>query len=120
MLVASCHCGAVRLEVARKPRRLTDCNCSICRRYGALWAYYSRKSARLACPEDAIQTYVWGDGRLEFCRCRICGCVTHHERVRKTPDNTVGVNARMMDPEAIADVKIRKLDGASTWKYLDD
>jgi len=120
MLVASCHCGAVRLEVARKPRRLTDCNCSICRRYGALWAYYSRKSVRLACPEDAIQTYVWGDGRLEFCRCRNCGCATHHERVRKTPDSTVGVNARMMDPEAIADIKIRKLDGALTWKYLDD
>jgi hypothetical protein len=37
MLYASCHCGAVLLEIARKPRQLTECNCSICRRYGGLW-----------------------------------------------------------------------------------
>ena len=40
MLTATCHCGAVRVDVPRKPRRLTSCNCSICRRYGTLWAYY--------------------------------------------------------------------------------
>ena len=27
MLTATCYCGAVRVEVPRKPRRLTDCNC---------------------------------------------------------------------------------------------
>jgi len=40
-LSGSCHCGAVVVNVARRPRQLTDCNCSICRRYGTLWAYYS-------------------------------------------------------------------------------
>jgi hypothetical protein len=40
MLTATCHSGAVRLEIPRKPRQLTSCNCSICRRYGTLWAYY--------------------------------------------------------------------------------
>lgn len=120
MLIASCHCGAVRLEVARKPRQLTDCNCSICRRYGALWAYYSRKSVRLAYPPEAAVAYVWGDGTLEFYHCRTCGCAMHHERVRKTSNSTVGVNARMMESDAIASVRIRKLDGALTWKYLDD
>ena len=39
MLIATCHCGAVRLQIPRKPRTLTDCNCSICRRYGTRWAY---------------------------------------------------------------------------------
>lgn len=120
MLIASCHCGAVRLEVARKPRQLTDCNCSICRRYGALWAYYSRTTVRLACPQQALVAYIWGDRTLEFYHCGTCGCVTHHERVRKTSNSTVAVNARMMEPEAIASVRIRKLDGALTWKYLDD
>ena len=38
MIEASCHCGAVRLEIAQRPERLTSCNCSICRRLGALWA----------------------------------------------------------------------------------
>lgn len=120
MLFASCHCGAVRLEMARKPRQLTDCNCSICRRYGTLWAYYSRKTVRVVRGTDAMSAYVWGDGTLEFYHCNTCGCVTHHERVKKASDSTVAVNARTMEPDAIASLRIRKLDGASTWKYLDE
>jgi hypothetical protein len=40
MIEASCHCGAVKLEIQSAPNGVTDCNCSICRRYGVLWAYY--------------------------------------------------------------------------------
>jgi hypothetical protein len=120
MLTASCHCGAVRLEIARKPRQLTDCNCSICRRYGALWAYYTRKSVRVICAPDAVSAYVWGNKTLEFYRCTICGCVTHHERVKRRLDSTIAVNARAMEPEVIASIRIRKLDGTSTWKFLDE
>jgi hypothetical protein len=119
MLAASCHCGAVRLELARAPRTLTNCNCSICRRYGALWAYYRARSVRVISAPDALSSYCWGGRTLEFYRCSICGCVTHHERVRKHPDSTVGVNARNVDPAALASVRVRRLDGASTWKYLD-
>jgi hypothetical protein len=31
----------------------------------------------------------------------------------------MGVNARNFAPRAVASVRIRLLDGASTWKYLD-
>jgi hypothetical protein len=31
----------------------------------------------------------------------------------------MGVNTRNLEPEAIARVRIRRLDGASTWKFLD-
>ena len=47
MLTASCHCGAVQVCVPRKPRSLTNCNCSICRRYGVLWAYYKDSEVQL-------------------------------------------------------------------------
>jgi hypothetical protein len=120
MLTASCHCGAVVLEIARKPRKLTECNCSICRRYGALWAYYSRETARVVRGQDSLAAYMWGGRFLEFYRCAICGCVTHHERTKKSNDSTVGVNARNMDPEVVAEIKIGILDGASTWKVLHE
>ena len=42
MIEASCHCGAVRLEIDSPPDEVTDCHCSICRRYGALWACLER------------------------------------------------------------------------------
>ena len=58
MIEASCHCGAVTLEVAAAPEILTSCRCSLCRRYGALWAYYSPKQVRIAGPTEF---YMWGD-----------------------------------------------------------
>lgn len=121
MLTASCHCGAVRLEIASRPRSLTDCNCSICRRYAALWAYCTRKSVQILTASPASrQIYMWGDKTLEFHRCASCGCIMYHERAVKAGDETrLGINTRMLPPEVIAGIRIRRLDGAATWKYLD-
>jgi hypothetical protein len=119
MLTASCHCGAIRIQVPRKPRTLTDCNCSICRRYGTLWAYYKATAVRIIHARGATSSYSWGDRMLKFVRCGTCGCVTHWEPITKRRDSRVGVNARNFEPEAIASARIRKLDGAVTWKYLD-
>lgn len=116
MTEASCHCGAVRIEVARAPETVTDCNCSICRRYGTLCAYYSPKEVRVA---GATDTYQWGDKSLYFHRCKVCGCVTHWVAVDKTLDR-MGVNARLMEPAVLAAARIRHFDGAVTWKYSDD
>ena len=120
MLFASCHCGAVQIEVARKPRSLTECTCSICRRYGAQWAYCSRKTAIVNCAPDAISAYIWGDKSLEFYHCNTCGCLTHYESTEKSDDSRIAVNARMMSSADIADVKVRTFDGAVTWKYFND
>lgn len=62
MIESSCHCGAVHLRVeADPPEAVTDCNCSICRRYGVLWAYYSPRQVRIDPPQGATETYIWGD-----------------------------------------------------------
>lgn len=114
---ASCHCGAVRLEITTAPEALTECNCSICRRYGALWAYYSPKQVRLVVPAGATDSYSWGDRTIDFHRCKTCGCVTHW--AAKDPQlDRMGVNARLMDPEVLRPLRIRKLDGAVTGKYF--
>jgi hypothetical protein len=119
MLVATCHCGAVRVEVPRRPRTLTDCNCSICRRYGALWAYYEMRQVRITHPPRATSGYSWGDRMLRFVRCRRCGCVTHWEPLQRGGSGRMGVNARNFDPDVVNSTRIRHLDGASTWKFLD-
>ena len=56
MLTGACHCGAVRVTIPRKPRAVTDCNCSICRRYGVLWAYYKLPSVRLEAKRGATES----------------------------------------------------------------
>ena len=39
MIEGACHCGAVRWQFDGMPDGATACNCTVCRRYGALWAY---------------------------------------------------------------------------------
>jgi hypothetical protein len=48
-----------------------------------------------------------------------CGCVTHYKYRKQSDWNTVGVNAVNFDPTVIAAARIRRLDGAKTWKLLD-
>jgi len=118
---ASCHCGSIVLEMQRKPKLLTQCNCSICRRYGALWAYFQRKSFRTTSAGAVAKAYSWGQQRFEFFHCSRCGCVTHYERRDRRTDGTDmgAVNFRNIDePALIADLPIRLLDGASSWKVI--
>jgi hypothetical protein len=116
---ASCHCGKVRIEVGALPATVTDCNCSICRRYGALWGYYRRDQVRLMADPDALSAYVWGDRTIEFWHCRNCGCMTHYQSVEKKPDSRFVINARMLPLATLQSLKVRRLDGADSWEYLD-
>jgi len=119
-LLATCHCGAVRLEADMWPAAVTSCNCSICRRYGALWAYYTRASARLASAASALSVYTWGDKLIEFCHCGACGCVTHWESIDKQPSSRLAINARLLAPDVLATIPVRTFDGAASWRYLDE
>lgn len=115
---AKCHCGAVQFEIASAPETVTECNCSICRRYGVLWAYYSPRLVQIT-REMLTDTYAWDDRSIEFHRCRICGCVTHWSAVDQAVDR-MGVNARLFDLDLLAVTRVRKLDGAVTERYLDE
>ena len=119
MITASCHCGAVQIEVDALPKTLTQCTCSICHRYGALWAYRTRRTARVVAGQDNETAYVWNDKVIEFYHCNICGCMTRYEDVEKETGSRIAVNARMMPAEEIAGIRVRTFDGARTWKYLD-
>jgi hypothetical protein len=116
---ASCHCGLVTLAVPAAPDTVTECNCSICRRYGVLWAYYPLAQVQGALSEETTDTYLWDDRSIAFHRCRKCGCVTHWTPVIRS-DDRMGVNARLFSPEVLSAARVRRLDGANTEEYLDD
>ena len=117
MIEASCHCGAVRIEVAVPPAQLTSCNCSLCRRLGVLWAYYRPAQVRIAQGAGTTVPYVQGDRTLAMHHCPTCGCVTHWESL--TCADRRAVNARLMQERDIEGVRVRGFDGAATWTYLD-
>ena len=117
--VARCHCGSVEIYVRQLPRTLTSCNCSICRRYGALWAYYKPSSVRIKAPKGALAAYSWNRRIRNYHRCTKCGCITHYSHRRKSAWTPIAVNANNFEPSLIAGARIRHLDGAATWKMLD-
>ncbi len=116
MIESSCHCGAVRFEIDQPPEMLTECNCSLCRRIGGLWAYYHPDQVRVT---GETVAYVQGDRTLETHHCPSCGCTTHWQAL-DAKSTRMGVNARLMAPEVLVGVTVRKLDGAGTWEVLGE
>lgn len=115
----TCHCGNVQITTAAPPESLTQCNCSICNRYGALWGNYLPQQVEITSPQ-ALVAYRRAEANIEFLHCANCGCVTHYRTTDKVLDNpTVGINFRMSAAAAIAEIQIRRFDGANSWTFLD-
>ncbi len=107
-LTATCHCKAVRITFPPPDKHLNECQCSICRRYGALWAYYKRDEVQIE--GQITETYIWGDKHIEFHRCQKCGCMTHWAPTENTKQK-LGVNCRMLEREHLEKLEIRKSEG---------
>jgi len=117
MIKGSCHCGAIQWQFEGQPETATACNCTVCRRYGVLWIYdYEGEGVKVS---GKTQCYIRGSA-IEFHFCPVCGCVTHWrgQRVREDGRRRSAVNVRLADPEAVASIPIRHLDGLDTWKEL--
>ena len=119
MIEASCHCGAVRIELEAPPAQLTSCNCSLCRRLGTLWAYYCPDQVRITKGAGTTVPYVQGDRTLAVHHCATCGCITHWQSTDKGNPDRMAVNARLIEERDVEGVRVRRFDGAETWTYLD-
>ena len=119
MLTGACHCGAVRWTLQASPQSVTACNCTICRRYGALWAYGIMDVDIVTTGQTGI--YRRSDsGDIDFHFCAACGCLTHY--VGSTGDQdgrrVAAVNVRMADLAEIETLPIRHFDGDDTFEAL--
>ncbi|MCL9782215.1 aldehyde-activating protein [Vibrio sp. S4M6] len=107
-----CHCGSVSLELSSSPEEVGECNCSICRRYAALWAYFSPEQVQIVIKEQTV-FYSWGDKEVKFHRCNSCGCLTHYVTTEKCSEDILAVNMRMAESEVLSSIAVRKINGAS-------
>jgi hypothetical protein len=84
---ASCHCGNVLLELSLpsgivEPRR---CNCSMCRRKGAIVAFVDLAGIHLVKGQDHLRIYQFNSKTAKHYFCCNCGIHTHHQR-RSNPN----------------------------------
>ncbi|UWQ14946.1 GFA family protein [Aliiroseovarius sp. M344] len=114
----ACHCGAVTFEVS-PPEFAVSCNCSMCRRYAALWAHCPPNEGAVLTGHDHLDAYSWADHMIDFQSCKTCGCVTHWSSAENTDQKRIAVNLRMASLEVINSLHIRHFDGADTWEFLD-
>ncbi len=118
MLTGHCHCGAVSITLPAKPERCTICNCSLCRRIGAVWAYYKVGTFKVEGHPAHTQGYVQGDKVLSTFHCKTCGIVTHYEPLDDY--ETMAVNLRNFPVEITEGVTKRRFDGADRFEMIDE
>lgn len=78
----SCHCGAVVLELDL-PEGIVDprrCDCSLCRRKGAIVASVPLTGLRIVQGEESLTAYQFNTRTAKHYFCRRCGIHTHHQR----------------------------------------
>lgn len=105
----SCHCGRVTFEMQAELDYVVDCNCSLCRRRGALWHGASDSSLRILSGEAELQLYQFNTmtARHYFCRhCGICPFI----RPRLDPTRWA-VNVRCIDGLDLSAIEVRSFDG---------
>nr|QIH44547.1 aldehyde-activating protein [Vibrio ziniensis] len=119
MLTGHCHCGNITLKIPHLSKTATECNCSICSRYAAIWGYFKDSEVKIITKENNVGDYSWGDKDIIFHHCTNCGCITHYSSANKSNSERVAVNYRMFNPTILTTIKIRHFDGAVSWTYID-
>lgn len=94
---ASCHCGSIKFEL-ELPDGLVDlrrCDCSICRRKGAVVASILLSGIKILEGENLLKLYQFNTKTAKHYFCSICGIYTHHQR-RSNPTQ-YGFNVGCLD-----------------------
>ena len=106
---ATCHCGTVELlldlpDGIVDPRR---CDCSMCRRRGAIAASVTREGLQVVRGQNHLRLYQFNTHVAEHYFCGVCGIYTHHRR-RSNPEQ-YGYNVACLegiDPFALGVIPV--------------
>jgi len=105
-----CHCGRVRFEVIAPAKlEVTDCNCSICSKYGYLHLIVPADRFKLLSGRESLSTYSFNTHVAKHFFCSTCGVKSFYIP-RSHPDG-ISVNARCLDSDTIESVSVTPFDG---------
>lgn len=93
-LQGHCHCQTVQfefdLDIDDSDHDLRRCNCSLCRRKGAIMLGIPVGRFRILRGADNLSLYQWNHHIARHYFCKTCGIYTHHQR-RSNPLE-IGIN----------------------------
>ena len=106
----TCHCENVELEVNIPETgypKLMRCNCSLCKRKGAVMSPLPKENVKLVKGQDSLKLYQYHTKVAEHYFCSNCGIYTHH-KMRSNP-NMIGVNVACIEginPFELGDIAV--------------
>jgi hypothetical protein len=131
-MIASCHCGATKIQAPGAPTSAKECNCSFCARTGAVWAYYAPDQLAFLSTEDERTYSARGMNQHHFCG--RCGMQTWGDspdwasaynadgsaKEGFTPGTVptqriYGINLRLVDDLDWSKITVEKMDGRNNW-----
>lgn len=113
-LNGSCHCGAIKFSFEQED--ITSglrCNCSICRRKGAVMSGFTLSPDQLdiKTEDGALGVYQFGSKIAKHYFCNTCGIYPFHETLRKP--GHYRVNLGCIDDVDTNSLEVTVFDGKS-------
>lgn len=110
----SCHCGRISFTLDAEIGEAMDCNCSMCRRRGALLAFFPRQALALTSAEGDYAIYRFNQEHIAHHFCPTCGIAPFSEGVHpKTGEMMAAVNLRCLPDLELSSLHVKQVDGAS-------
>ena len=101
----TCHCGAVEAEINLEGelQKVLRCNCSICKRKGAIMSMVKNEDFKIIKGEDKLTLYQFHSKVAKHYFCSVCGIYTHHNP--RSARAMTGFNLGCVDEVNIDDIK---------------
>jgi len=107
----SCHCGTTKFEVDADIDNVRVCDCSICRKRGAVIFRVDKDSLRMHTPMEALNTYQWHTKTATDYFCPNCGILPF--RHPRTAPEMWAINVRCIEEIDIASIPRDEVHGSN-------
>jgi hypothetical protein len=115
MLTLHCLCGQVRIQTPKRPDFINECNCTLCSKTGARWAYFHPADVVIEGATKGYRRADKDDPAADVQFCAHCGSTTHfvltESAIARFGNVQLGVNMRLADEKDLAGIELRYPDG---------
>lgn len=121
MFTGKCHCGSAYWEFDGDLGSITACNCTLCHRLGALWAYdFENERIRLVGKTASYRRKGKANPTLEILFCPTCACTLSWRGLEVGVDGKrrMAVNVRLTELANVSDLPIDHFEGLDSFEDL--
>ena len=110
----SCHCGAIRFSVDGTIEGAMSCNCSICRRKGALMWFVPRDKLTVASGQDSMSTYTFNKHVIKHHFCPTCGMHPFGVGTDPQGNSMAAININCLEDIDLASIPVQHYNGRAS------